>query len=111
MSWVAGLELNQQFECGLIRLLFKASSHLFPMVPENIGTSTTGFVAEPTIRLGPNDHAARASLLAPDTDPTNERFVLFAGKPTWQLNAQLFEELCGVTHQSVTKTTFLLYSV
>ena len=65
------------------------------MVPEDIGTSTTRFVAEPTIRLGPNDHAARASLLAPDTDPSDERLVLFAGKPTWKPNAQLFEELHG----------------
>jgi hypothetical protein len=96
LSWVAGLELDEEFECGLIRLLFKASSHLFPMVPEDIGTSTTRFVAEPTIGLGPNDDAACSSRLAPETDPLDERFVLFAGKPTWKLNAQLFEELHGV---------------
>jgi hypothetical protein len=45
MSRVAGLELDEKFECGLIRLLFKASSHLFPVVLKDIGTSTTRFLA------------------------------------------------------------------
>ena len=61
----------------------------------NIGTSTTRFVAEPTIRIGPNDHAARARASYADTDPSDKRLVLFAGKPTWKPNAQLFEELHG----------------
>ncbi len=52
LSRVANLELDEKLECGLIRLLFKTSSHLFPGVPKDIGTSTTRFVAEPTIRRG-----------------------------------------------------------
>ena len=66
------------------------------MVPKDIGASTTRFVAEPTIRFWPDDNAACASRLAPETDPSDERFVLLRGKPTWKLDAQLFEELHGV---------------
>jgi hypothetical protein len=51
LSRVTSLELDEKLGGGLIRLIFKASSHLFPMVPKNIGTSATRFVAEPTIRL------------------------------------------------------------
>ena len=79
MSRVTSLELDEKLDGGLIRPLFKASSHLFPMVPKDIGASTTRFVAEPTIRLGPNDDAACASRLAPETDPPDERLVLFGG--------------------------------
>ncbi len=88
-SRVAGQELDEKFECGLIRLLFKAPSHLLPIVPKDIGTPATRLVAEPTINVG----AACASFLAPETDPSDEHFVLFAGKSTGKLDAQLFEAL------------------
>src|SRR5687768_7756717 len=66
------------------------------MVLKDIGASTARLFIEPTIRFGPNHKAARASRLAPETDPSDERFILLAGKSTWKLDAQLFEELHGV---------------
>ncbi|OWK21440.1 hypothetical protein AJ88_23600 [Mesorhizobium amorphae CCBAU 01583] len=95
-SGVTGLEFDEKFKGGLIRTLFKAPCHLFPVVLKEIGTSTTRFVVEPTIRLRPNDNTARASRLAPQIDPSDECFVLLAGKSTWKLDAQLLEELRGV---------------
>jgi hypothetical protein len=59
---ITGLELNEEFKRRLIRMFFKASCHLLPMVLEDIGTSTTRFVAEPPIRFWPDDNAARAQL-------------------------------------------------
>lgn len=53
-------------------------------------------VVEPTIRLRPNDNTACASCLAPQIDPSDECFVLLAGKSTWKLDTQLLEELRGV---------------
>ena len=96
LSRVAGLELDKKFKCSLIRLLFKASSHLFPVVLKDIGTSTTRLLAEATIRLGPNCDAARTDCLAPDTDPSGKRFILLAHKSTWKLDAELIEELHSV---------------
>ena len=81
------MEFDEKFKCSLIRPLFEAMSHLFPMLLEDIRTSTTRFIAEPAIRLGPNDDTARASCLAPATDPSDERLVLFAGKSAWELDA------------------------
>ncbi len=95
-SGVAGLELDEKFKGGLIRTFFKARCHLGPMVLEDIGASTPRFVSKPTIRFGSNNNAARASRLTPETDPSDERFILLAGKATWKLDAQLFEELQGI---------------
>ena len=72
------MELDEKFKGGLIWTFFKAHGHLCPMVLEDIGASTTRFVVEPTIRFGPDDNAARASRLAPETDPSDERFILLA---------------------------------
>ncbi|WP_201841419.1 hypothetical protein [Microvirga zambiensis] len=88
------MELDEKFKGGLIRTFFKAHGHLCPMVLEEIGASTTRFVIEPTIRLGPIT-TPRASRLAPETDPSGERLILLAGQATWKLDAQLFEELHG----------------
>jgi hypothetical protein len=52
-------------------MFFKASCHLVPVVLEDIGTSTTRFVAEPTIRFWPDDNAASAGRLS--------QFQAFAG--------------------------------
>src|ERR1700722_3571169 len=95
VSWVAGLELDEKFQGGLIRPLFKAPSHLLPVLLEDVGTSTTRPVAEPTIRPGPDHDATRASGLAPTTNPPDESLVLPAGEPAWKLETQLFEELRG----------------
>ncbi|MER8899988.1 hypothetical protein [Mesorhizobium sp. M0676] len=78
-SGITDLELDEKFKCGLIRTLFKAPCHLFPMVLKDVGTS-----------------AARASRSAPQIDAADECFVLLAGKPTWKLDVQLLEELRGV---------------
>jgi hypothetical protein len=43
--WMTGLELDEKFERGLIRTLFKALRHLLPVVLKDIGTSTLRFVA------------------------------------------------------------------
>jgi hypothetical protein len=66
------------------------------MIPEDIGTPASWLVTKPTIRFGPSDDAACTRLLAPETDASDKRFVLFGGKSTWELDAQLFEELRGV---------------
>ena len=42
---MTGLELDEKFKRGLIRMLFKAPCHLFPMILKDIGTPTTRFVA------------------------------------------------------------------
>ena len=81
------MELDEEFKCGLIRLLFKAVSHLFPMFLEDIGTSSTRLLTEPTVRLWSNFDPSRASVLAPQTNPVNKRLILFTGKPTWKLHA------------------------
>ena len=60
------MELDEKFKSGLIGTFFKAHCHLFPMVLEDIGTSSTRFVIEPTIRFGANDDAAREPLGARD---------------------------------------------
>ena len=90
---MTGLELDEKFKRGLIRTLFEAPRHLFPMVLKDIGTSTTRFVAKPAIRFWPDDNAACAGGLTPETDPSDKRFVLLARKSPWKLDAQLFEEL------------------
>jgi hypothetical protein len=81
------LELDEKFKSGLIRLLFKVMSHIFPMFLEDIGASTTRLLAEPAIRLWSNLHPSRTSVLAPQTNPANKRLILFTGKSTWKLDA------------------------
>jgi len=96
LSWIASLKCDEKFKCGLIRPLFEAMSHLFPMLLEDIRTSTTRFLAEPTIRLWSNFGPSRASVLALETNPANKRLILLTGKSSWKLDAQLLEKLRGV---------------
>ena len=63
----------------------------FPSLAGVIGTPTMRPVAEPTIRLRPNEDTARACRLAPETDPLGERFILLGGKSSRELDAQLLE--------------------
>ena len=65
---VTRLELDQQFKCGLIRVLLKTLHHLFPMVLEGVGTSSPRLVAKPSISLRADDNAARESVLSPLID-------------------------------------------
>lgn len=46
----------------LIRALIETPHHLLPVALEDIKTSTTRFLAEPTIRLRPDDNAASEQL-------------------------------------------------
>ena len=44
MARISRLELDEELECGLIRLRFQALDHFFPMIPEQILASATRFV-------------------------------------------------------------------
>ena len=61
---VTRLELDQQFKCGLIRVLLKTLHHLFPMVLEGVGTSSPRLVAKPSIGFRADDDAVHASSLS-----------------------------------------------
>lgn len=93
---VTRLKLDQQFKCGLIRVLLKTVHHLFPMVLEDVGTSSPRLVAKPPISFRADNDAARASVLAPLIDAFQKCLVLLTRKPTWELVAQLIEELHGI---------------
>jgi hypothetical protein len=95
-SRVTSLELDQEFKCGLIRALLKTLHHLLPVVLEDVRTSAPRFVAEPPISFLANDDAACTRISAPEIHAPEERSVLPPGKSTWELDAQLFEELHGV---------------
>ena len=92
-AWVAGLELDEQFECGLIRLLLETLRHLLPMIFEDVRAPAARFVTEPSIRFGADDDAACASISTPEIDAPQERLVLPAGKSARELDTQLVEEL------------------
>lgn len=80
--WVPSLELDEQFECRLIRMLLEALHHLLPVILKDVLPSAPGLVAEPSIRFWPDDHAACASVLTPQIHASEECFVLLAGKST-----------------------------
>jgi hypothetical protein len=44
MARITRLELDEELECGLIRLRFQALDHFSPMILEQILASTTRFV-------------------------------------------------------------------
>ena len=44
MARIPRLELDEELECGLIRLRFQALDHFSPMIPEQILASATRFV-------------------------------------------------------------------
>ena len=92
-SGVARLELDEKLERGLIRPLFQTVHHLLPVLFEDVGPAAARFVAETPIRFWSNDHAPRASILAPAIDAPQQRFVLPPRKSARELDAQLFEQL------------------
>jgi hypothetical protein len=63
---IPSLELDEKFQRCLIRALLKALHHFVPVLLEDVWTSATWFVAEPPVRFGANDYAARARLCARD---------------------------------------------
>ena len=93
---VAGLELNEQFECGLIRSLVQTARHLLPMIFEDLRAPAPRFITEPSIRFGADDNAARKSISTPQIDAPQECLVLPGGKSPRELNAQLVEKLRGI---------------
>src|SRR6202790_3498362 len=79
-----------------VRSRIEALSHLCPVVFEDIGRAAARFVAEASVPFWPDDHTTGAGISPPDIHAPEERFVLLPGKSTGELDAQLFEELCGV---------------
>ena len=91
---VTGLELDEQFECGLIGPLVQTAHHLLPMLLEDLRAAAARFVTEPSIRFsGPNHDAPRKCISTPQVDPPQQRLVLPWGESAWKLDAQFVEEL------------------
>jgi hypothetical protein len=90
---VTRLELDEQFECGLIRFLVETARHLLPMLFEDLRTAAPRFVAVQSIRSGPNDDAARECISTPQGNALQERLVLPRGESARELDAQFVEEL------------------
>jgi hypothetical protein len=93
LARVAGLELNEQFECGLIRSLVETARHFFPMVFEDLGAPAPRFITVLSIRFRADNDAARASISTPQIDAPQECLVLPGGKSPRELNTQLIEKL------------------
>src|SRR5678815_3921993 len=90
---VTGLELDEQFECGLIRSLVETARHFLPMLFEDLRTAPSRFVAVQSIRSRPNDDATRECISTPQVNAPQERLVLSWGESARKLDAQFVEEL------------------
>lgn len=65
---ITSLELNEEFECRLIRLCFQALEHFLPMFLEQIPASATRFVGQTPLLEGLDDDATGARMLSPALD-------------------------------------------
>ena len=61
-TWVTNLELDEQFECGLVRLLLETLHYLRPVVLEDIAMATSPFVIEHSVGPRADRYAASASI-------------------------------------------------
>src|SRR5438046_396770 len=93
--WIPCLELNKEFQGGLIGLRFQALKHLLPVSFEGIWTAAARLSGKAAI-LEPADDAPGTGILAPDFHALCQRLVLPTSEPTRELRAELLEELSRV---------------
>ena len=84
---VATLELNKQFERGLVRLLLETLHHLCPVILEDIATDPLPFVIEHSVGLCADSYTAGASVFPPAIHASEKRSILPRCEPTRELDA------------------------
>lgn len=86
-------ELKEKLQGCLIRPCLQAFEHLRPVRFERIGAAATRLVVEVAPFDVIDDYTASTGILSPYFHVFGQRFQLAGIKATWELHAQLFEEL------------------
>jgi hypothetical protein len=94
-AWVAALEVDQELQCGLIRIAVQTLQHLCPMRLERVRTPASARDCVP-VSARADHHTPQADVITPQSDTTEKGTQLATVKAAAVLGTQFVEQFVPI---------------